>query len=407
VNHILKNAYVSFAVVFAPCAQPYAQDLPTAQAKEALLIANGEYTNCGKLPNPIPDARKLAASLRQIGFQVVTVENADREKMLVSIADFEKRLRASRGIALFHYGGHGVQVNGHNYLIPTNADIPDEKRVSTRAVDLEEVMTALDASESSANIVVLDACRDNPFPSSTRSTTRGLSAVQTKPKNSIVIFAAEAGSKAKDGLFTPILADAITAPGRTISDVIMQVRREVNMQSGGMQTPGEYNQLFHPVILTRDVKDQPLPQIVAGQNPLMQKSDTTGLAEMALRLGVPNTLHDFLSLWFASTSSNDTKYVEGFYAEHVDFCYNKGMTPRSSIRQGQIEFVKKFPTRHYTDWKVNRLQHDGSGGYDVDYFFRYSYSGTKSASGRSNVSINVRLFSGEWKITRFDEKTSK
>ena len=213
-------------------------------AKEALLIANAEYTHFGKLPNPIPDARKLADSLRQIGFQVALVENADREQMLDALGSFEERLKASRGIAFFHYGGHGVQVNGRNYLIPANADIPDEKRVATRAVELDEVMTALDASGSAANIVVLDACRDNPLPATTRSATRGLSVVQAKPKNSIIIYAAEAGSKAQDGLFTPILANAITAPGRSITDVVMQVRRQVNEQSGGTQTPGEYNQLF-------------------------------------------------------------------------------------------------------------------------------------------------------------------
>ena len=234
-------------------------------AKEALLIANAEYTHFGKLPNPIPDARKLADSLRQIGFQVALVENADREQMLDALGSFEERLKASRGIAFFHYGGHGVQVNGRNYLIPANADIPDEKRVATRAVELDEVMTALDASGSAANIVVLDACRDNPLPATTRSATRGLSVVQAKPKNSIIIYAAEAGSKAQDGLFTPILANAITAPGRSITDVVMQVRREVNEKSGGDQTPGEYNQLFNPIVLNGD-SQLPPPQPILNSN---------------------------------------------------------------------------------------------------------------------------------------------
>jgi hypothetical protein len=236
---------------------------PSFAAKEALLIANAEYTNFGKLPNPIPDARKLADSLRQIGFQVALVENADREQMIDALGSFEERLKASRGIAFFHYGGHGVQVNGRNYLIPANADIPDEKRVATRAVELDEVMTALDASGSAVNIVVLDACRDNPLPASTRSATRGLSVVQSKPKNSIIIYAAEAGSKAQDGLFTPILASAITAPGRSITDVVMQVRRQVNEQSGGTQTPGEYNQLFDPIVLNTDSQLPPPPQPAA------------------------------------------------------------------------------------------------------------------------------------------------
>jgi hypothetical protein len=230
-------------------------------AKEALLIANGDYAHFGKLPNPISDARLLSASLKQIGFQVSLVENASREGMLDALGAFEQRLKASRGVAFFHYGGHGVQVNGHNYLVPADADIPDEKRVTTRAVELEEVMTALDASGASASIVVLDACRDNPLPATTtRSAARGLSVVQAKPKNSIIIYAAEAGSKANDGLFTPILAQAITAPGRPITEVIMDVRRQVNQQSNGSQTPGEYNQLFDRIVLSGD-SQLPPPQI--------------------------------------------------------------------------------------------------------------------------------------------------
>ena len=265
-------------------------------AKEALLIANAEYTHFGKLPNPIPDARKLANSLRQIGFQVALVENADREQMLDALGSFEERLKASRGIAFFHYGGHGVQVNGRNYLIPANADIPDEKRVATRAVELDEVMTALDASGSAANIVVLDACRDNPLPATTRSATRGLSVVQAKPKNSIIIYAAEAGSKAQDGLFTPILANAITSPGRSITDVVMQVRREVNQQSNGSQTPGEYNQLFEQIVLAESGANSaaqtslpPPPQATPYQPPQVVQQSPQTILQLPQSAPAPTT----------------------------------------------------------------------------------------------------------------------
>jgi len=223
---------------------------PMWAAKEALLIANADYSHFGKLPNPISDARQLGDVLRQIGFNVQVVENASREGMLDALSSFEERLKASRGIAFFHYGGHGVQVDGRNFLIPADADIPDEKRVATRAVDVDEIMGALDSSGSSVNVVVLDACRDNPLPAtSTRSATRGLSVVAAKPKNSIIIYAAEAGNKAQDGLFTPTLAKALAVPGRPISEVMTDVRREVYERSGGSQTPGEYNQLFEQVSL--------------------------------------------------------------------------------------------------------------------------------------------------------------
>jgi len=235
------------AIVSAACA------ISSFAAKEALLIANAEYSHFGKLPNPISDARQLSDVLRQIGFNVQVVENASREGMLDALSSFEERLKASRGIAFFHYGGHGVQVDGKNFLIPADADIPDEKRVATRAVDVDEIMGALDASGSSVNVVVLDACRDNPLPAtSTRSATRGLSVVAAKPKNSIIIYAAEAGNKAQDGLFTPTLAKALAVPGRPISEVMSDVRREVYERSGGNQTPGEYNQLFEQISLSGD-----------------------------------------------------------------------------------------------------------------------------------------------------------
>ena len=122
--------------------------------------------------------------------------------MLDALKEFETRLQGTGAIAFFHYGGHGVQVDGRNYLIPADADIPDERRVATRAVDLDEIMDALDQANSRANVVVLDACRDNPLPAlAGRAGARGLTVVGAKPKNSIIIFAAEAGNKAVDGLF--------------------------------------------------------------------------------------------------------------------------------------------------------------------------------------------------------------
>ncbi len=234
---------------------------------EALLIANSDYSNFPKLASPKTDALVLADSLRKLGFATRLVENASREQMLDEIKGFEDRLKNTRGVAFFHFGGHGIQVDGSNYLIPADADIPDERRVSTRAVELNEVMGALDASGSEVNIVVLDACRDNPLPSSsTRSATRGLAVVGSKPKNSIVIYAAEAGSKANDGLFTPILARELTRPGISLSEIMTRVRKAVHEQSSGTQIPGEYNQLFEQVYLgvsrMRDVNYKPDVKLV-------------------------------------------------------------------------------------------------------------------------------------------------
>ena len=230
--------------------------LHAAQPKEALLIANGKYSHFAGLAHPAPDAAKLSAALEQLGFRVRVVRDGNREQMLDAIAEFERGLRNTGAIAFFHYGGHGVQVDGKNYLLPADADIPDERRVATRAVALDEVMTAMDAAAARASIIVIDACRDNPLPAgSGRNLARGLSVVGMKPKNSIVIYAAEAGSKALDGVFTPILASSLQQKGRSINQIMMSVRSEVYAKSSGQQTPGEYNQLFEELFLGEPAGD--------------------------------------------------------------------------------------------------------------------------------------------------------
>jgi formylglycine-generating enzyme required for sulfatase activity len=237
---------IAFFLVFSV----FSAALHAAPPKEALLIANGKYSHFAGLANPSPDAAKLSAALEQLGFRVRVVRDGNREEMLDAIREFERGLRNTGAIAFFHYGGHGVQVDGKNYLLPADADIPDERRVATRAVALDEVMTAMDAAAARASIIVIDACRDNPLPAgSGRNLARGLSVVGMKPKNSMVIYAAEAGSKALDGLFTPILANSLQQKGRSINQIMMSVRSEVYAKSSGQQTPGEYNQLFEELFL--------------------------------------------------------------------------------------------------------------------------------------------------------------
>jgi TPR repeat protein len=271
--------------------------LHAAQPKEALLIANGKYSHFAGLAHPATDASKLGAALEGLGFRVRVVRDGNREQMLDAISEFERGLRNTGAIAFFHYGGHGVQVDGKNYLLPADADIPDERRVATRAVALDEVMTAMDAASARASIIVIDACRDNPLPAGAgRNLARGLSVVGMKPKNSIVIYAAEAGSKALDGLFTPILATALQEKGRTIDQVMKKVRSEVYAKSSGQQTPGEYNQLFEELFLgdlaengqaPRAVSEV-MPVVVTGNDPLadLREGAEQGDAYAQYNLGI-------------------------------------------------------------------------------------------------------------------------
>jgi len=181
-----------------------------------------------------------------------------------------------------------VQVNGRNYLIPVEADIPEETKVTTRAVDLEEVMTTLGSSGSDVNIVILDACRDNPLPATaSRSASRGLSVVQTKPKNSLVVYAAEPGSKAEDGLFTPTLAEVITDPRKSISQILREVRKLVLNRSKGSQTTGEYDQLIDDVYLNNNYAQGLEKKTEVFSESIRQTVDQLGLQNTDLLLG-PN-----------------------------------------------------------------------------------------------------------------------
>ena len=360
---------------------------PLWAAKEALLIANADYSHFGKLPNPIPDARQLGDVLRQIGFNVNLVENASKEGMLDALDSFEERLKASKGIAFFHYGGHGVQVDGKNFLIPADADIPDEKRVATRAVDVDEVMGALDASGSSASVVVLDACRDNPLPAtSTRSATRGLSVVAQKPKNSIIIYAAEAGNKAQDGLFTPTLARALANfAASDISQVMKKVRRDVYEQSNGTQTPGEYNQLFIEVALggtQNSVSSVPAaPVIPAAQLPPF--AEQSGVATRS-------PAEQVVKSFFEALESRDEERAGALLAPKVDY-YQFGEVDRS---KALADIRGDWDRWSYCNYDVSDFRVLGERGDTAECAFILDYNVSdqkRPRAGRLDVRAMVTI----------------
>ena len=384
------------------CAQSVPQQPPN---KEALLIANGDYSHFGRLPNPVSDAGLLAQSLQQIGFHVTLLENQSREGMLDALSAFQDRLRASRGLALFHYGGHGVQVNGKNFLIPVDADIPDERKVSTRAVDLEEVMTTLDASGSSVNVVVLDACRDNPLPATaSRSATRGLSVIQTKPKNSLIVYAAEPGSKANDGLFTPVLAKALTVPGHSITEVMTDVRKQVYELSGGSQIPGEYNQLFDQVYLADggvqkpqhvapSMPPQPPREFAPRPTPSVQSSMAAPSYTIAPQQdrAMPragsvqsDNLEDVVFAYLRALDARDPQTIANSLGSTVDY-YSMGYVSKSKALDDIYGDWKR-----YSDYHSSVSGFERTGPYSCQFILDYSLMhGSRQRFGRLLTSITV------------------
>ena len=216
-----------------------ALNLSAAVERHALVIGNANYQS-SPLRNPLNDARDMAAALKGLGFQVHSLLDADAGQMEQAILDFGDRLRTG-GVGLFYYAGHGVQAQGSNYLIPLQANISREIQLKRKAIDAGLVLDAMGAANNGLNIVILDACRDNPYENSFRNTTRGLARMDS-PKGSLIAYATAPGDVAADGdgrngVFTKHLLEQMQKPGVQVEQVFKQVTQAVHAETRQRQTP--------------------------------------------------------------------------------------------------------------------------------------------------------------------------
>ncbi|MBL8348340.1 MAG: caspase family protein [Rubrivivax sp.] len=224
----------------------------------ALVIGNNGYES-GPLTNSINDARAMAGVLREAGFTVMLHTDVDQRQFQLALREFGERLKAagSGGAGLFYYAGHGVQIKGRNFLIPVRSHIAHEDEVAYAAVDAQAVLDKMESAGSGTNIVILDACRNNPCARSYRSGQQGLAQMDA-PVGTLVAYATAPGAVAIDsqrglsnGLYTTHLLEAIRKPGLKVEDVLKQTRNAVLRASGNKQMPWEASALvgdfyFHP-----------------------------------------------------------------------------------------------------------------------------------------------------------------
>ena len=230
------------AVALACTAFAHAAD---AQGRRiALVIGNGNYqhTDLPKLPNPPNDAEDIAKALRGFGFEVIERKNQTLEGMNQAIAEFGSKIGGSEA-ALFYFAGHGIQVKNQNYLIPVNAVIESEASVAYQGVNVNQILDEMDNGKSSANIVMLDACRNNPIGGKFRSgKSRGLASPGSAPKGTVIVYATDPGNVASDGpgrngLFTAGLLTAFKSKDLSLDGVLTVASAEVERASGQAQTP--------------------------------------------------------------------------------------------------------------------------------------------------------------------------
>lgn len=216
--------------------------LPSAadEPRLALVVGNGAYAD-GALANPVNDARDIAARLQSLGFEVELLLDADQRTMEQAIHTFTNRLAGGGKVGLFYFAGHGIEHDGRNFLIPIGAAIRGEVDLRYEAVDAGRVLDGMSAAGNGLNLVVLDACRNNPYGSAFRSASRGL-ARASPAKGTLVLYATQPGAVARDGdgrngVFTRHLLGAMEEPGLEVEQVFKRAALGVDGETGGEQTP--------------------------------------------------------------------------------------------------------------------------------------------------------------------------
>jgi len=240
------------------------------EQRVALVIGNAAYKD-SRLANPVNDATDIAGALQQVGFKVILRRNAGTRDMRQAIREFGTELRRAE-VGLFYFAGHGIQVKGNNYLVPIGADIESEADAEDLAIDATYVLRTMEEAQVKVSIVILDACRNNPFARSFRSSARGL-AQMTATTGSVIAFATAPGSVAADGagrngVYTKHLLASLHQEDTDVLKVFQRTRAGVVKETGGKQTPWESTSLVG------DFYFSPAAQAALAPIPLPQPSGT-------------------------------------------------------------------------------------------------------------------------------------
>ncbi len=363
-------------------------DVGSQANRIALVVGNGAY-EVGPLKNPVNDARDMTAVLKSKGFKVTLLTNATQRQMEKAIGAFGKQLRDG-GVGLFFYAGHGMQVAGTNYLIPIGANIEAEEDIRFESVNANRVLAKMQAAGNGLNMVFLDACRNNPFARSFRSSGKGLAQMDA-PKGSFVAFATAPGSVAADGddrngLFTGQLIRQIRSSGLPLTQLMMEVRKGVLRDSENRQTPWDVSSLTGDFYFSGDgktdliskphvVKKQPIQKPVAVASAMESEmwemvKDSRNITDLEIFLeSHPDGLyrsHAESRIWLLAAQSPES--IKAYLKKYPDSPYKKAAEKRiwevyrkDDTLEKFEEFIREFPENQYVGFaklKVSQLKQE-------------------------------------------------
>lgn len=244
--HVFRALVLAWVLLFVGGGTPQG-------GRVALVIGNGSYVDAGTLANPVNDAQDVASKLRSIGFTVVDGYDLGKRELEGKIGDFADALDGA-GAGLFYYAGHGIQVDGRNYILPTDAKLNQPARLKLEAIPIDDVMELMQ-QQAGTSILILDACRNNPFARAltAKSTTRAVQAAEglaqiDNAKGTFIAFSTAPGAVAMDGEgrnspFAAALLKHMGQPGQSINDLMIAVRRDVVETTKDFQTPMAWDSL--------------------------------------------------------------------------------------------------------------------------------------------------------------------
>ena len=262
IRQVGKNLYLKPLLRLAGVAAVLAGMSVSAQApldvRVALTIGNSACAN-SPLVNPANDARAMGEILRSLGFQVIELRDGSKVQMSAAISQVSDALKGKQGVGMLYYAGHGLQLDWRNYMVPVDASLKSAADVPSQTIDLAGMMEIFKGAGNRMNIVVLDACRDNPFGADTRS-AKGLAQLDAPP-STFLAYATAPGNVAEDGdeksgngLYTRFLLQELKRPTTRIEDVFKRVRLNVRKQSQGRQIPWESTSLEEDFYFNDGVK---------------------------------------------------------------------------------------------------------------------------------------------------------
>lgn len=252
VRPVIRNAAIRSAIVAA--AVMLGSQAALAESRLALVIGQSSYRAVAPLPNPVNDAKAMAQMLGDAGFEVQSATDLSQNDLRARIASFAATVSAKGPdtVALVFYAGHGLQIDGENYLVPVDIDPKREADIPLQAVRLNDILNTLTSVPAKSRIILLDACRNNPFPAISKTAGRGLAQVDVKfgTPGTLLSFSTSPGAEAEDGKdgnspYTTALLKAGREPGLSIEDAFKRVRLSVNQATEGRQTPWESSSLVN------------------------------------------------------------------------------------------------------------------------------------------------------------------